>query len=702
MCNTRSVGPSYGFVVCSLDIASGKYAVEKEAVKLKRYADGSVGKMRMLLRGDCLPVMTNSCIYWRYMERRDCMCGERETDRRQKEEHGRVEGEVESRRGRPGYDGGGLWILYLVEGTLEEWVDSCRTGVECERGLRKGELFFLIETEATVITVEAIDVMVDVIDMTLECFRGLKSGLANMALGNDYVKGQHEASLLKDGKIVDTETEDDSKRHRYAASKFACESDEDAPRAGGLKRHKKITEKMQKKYKKTSLACENWEADYRPPKRQKSLLDDFQCINGYKDIIIGRTATPTAGLQPPHHWDLTLVRQQPPGLVLQVLKVVTSLEVENKALRKEVEELRRDIKTLDGRLLAGSEPTEVRQASAALPALPVSTWDALKELDNQLKGSNAALAKKLQRYVVDDLTKSVQAMLGVVMTNTLALTITWTLIALPTLRTSLGHFVWLGHALHLDVLIPNCTNIWVRFWRVNAYREQMIRRLREKNEKKEASLKKQANAKVSLSWAISSYGGPWVLEDVEQNLKTLPPAKHRAALLVQIRFHKEVLHSKGDRILFQETSHGLTFSDERLLENLKEILMQNDMAVCDHIPTGLSYKNESDWSEGLSQKKRALAAKLEKARSLRQAQKSKKRLPDFLSAPESLVDCCVMHQCNEPGQEADWFKAKVLSVFKPSKNPLKFEFSVQYDVDDEIYYFPLLADLKKGDLIVLD
>jgi hypothetical protein len=34
--------------------------------------------------------------------------------------------------------------------------------------------------------------------------------------------------------------------------------------------------------------------------------------------------------------------------------------------------------------------------------------------------------EKLQRYVVDDLAKSVQATLGVVMTNTLALTITWT------------------------------------------------------------------------------------------------------------------------------------------------------------------------------------------------------------------------------------------------------------------------------------
>ncbi|ELT99262.1 hypothetical protein CAPTEDRAFT_200667 [Capitella teleta] len=60
-----------------------------------------------------------------------------------------------------------------------------------------------------------------------------------VARADDYVKEQHKASLLEDSKIVDTETEDDSKRHRYAASKFACESDEDAQRAGGSKRHKK-------------------------------------------------------------------------------------------------------------------------------------------------------------------------------------------------------------------------------------------------------------------------------------------------------------------------------------------------------------------------------------------------------------------------------------------------------------------------------
>ncbi|ELT99382.1 hypothetical protein CAPTEDRAFT_208041 [Capitella teleta] len=57
-----------------------KYAVEKEAVMLESYADGSLGaRVRMLLRGDCLPIRTNSCIHWRYREEeRDCVCGERQ------------------------------------------------------------------------------------------------------------------------------------------------------------------------------------------------------------------------------------------------------------------------------------------------------------------------------------------------------------------------------------------------------------------------------------------------------------------------------------------------------------------------------------------------------------------------------------------------------------------------------------------------
>jgi hypothetical protein len=57
-----------------------KYVVEKEAAKWESYAEGSVGaRVRMLPRGNCLPLRTNSCVVWRYgEEERDCVCGERQ------------------------------------------------------------------------------------------------------------------------------------------------------------------------------------------------------------------------------------------------------------------------------------------------------------------------------------------------------------------------------------------------------------------------------------------------------------------------------------------------------------------------------------------------------------------------------------------------------------------------------------------------
>ncbi|ELU17468.1 hypothetical protein CAPTEDRAFT_215244 [Capitella teleta] len=57
-----------------------RYVVEKEAAKWESYAEGSVGaRVRMLLRGNCLPLRTNSCVVWRYgEEERDCVCGERQ------------------------------------------------------------------------------------------------------------------------------------------------------------------------------------------------------------------------------------------------------------------------------------------------------------------------------------------------------------------------------------------------------------------------------------------------------------------------------------------------------------------------------------------------------------------------------------------------------------------------------------------------
>ncbi|ELT98847.1 hypothetical protein CAPTEDRAFT_193251 [Capitella teleta] len=60
-----------------------RYAQEKGEMKLKQYADGQDGAgVRLMMRGDCLPVRMNECVRWKYGEdERRCTCGEEETER---------------------------------------------------------------------------------------------------------------------------------------------------------------------------------------------------------------------------------------------------------------------------------------------------------------------------------------------------------------------------------------------------------------------------------------------------------------------------------------------------------------------------------------------------------------------------------------------------------------------------------------------
>ena len=58
-----------------------KYVEDKGEIRLDKYADGSEGaRVRMMLRGDSLPVRSNRVVQWRYGEDQDCVCGERETE----------------------------------------------------------------------------------------------------------------------------------------------------------------------------------------------------------------------------------------------------------------------------------------------------------------------------------------------------------------------------------------------------------------------------------------------------------------------------------------------------------------------------------------------------------------------------------------------------------------------------------------------
>ncbi|ELT89447.1 hypothetical protein CAPTEDRAFT_212803 [Capitella teleta] len=232
-------------------------------------------------------------------------------------------------------------------------------------------------------------------------------------------------------------------------------------------------------------------------------------------------------------------------------------------------------------------------------------------------------------------------------------------------------------------------------------KEKVEQKLKDKHEKKEKQEVRHINMRLKASREVFSYGGPWASEEVEAKLSALVPAQQRKALLCQIRFHRDVLKSAGPRTLFQESSNALAYDVKRLTANLAEILARNDGASEVPAPT-LVYKEPEDIDQATVEKKRELKLKLEKARKSRQAAKAKERLPALVSDPSSLVGQRFLHQCNEPGEPAQWYPATVRGIHKQGKEPFNTEFKVVYDEDEEeTWHFPLLKDLRNGDMILI-
>ena len=69
-----------------------------------------------------------------------------------------------------------------------------------------------------------------------------------------------------------------------------------------------------------------------------------------------------------------------------------------------------------------------------------------------------------------------------------------------------------------------------------------------------------------------------------------------------------------------------------------------------------------------------------------------------------LVNCRIKHKCvTDTGHE--WFEGLVLNIkCKNEQEVHKTEYWVKYyqDDDETQWYFPLLVDLKAGDLIIFD
>ena len=236
--------------------------------------------------------------------------------------------------------------------------------------------------------------------------------------------------------------------------------------------------------------------------------------------------------------------------------------------------------------------------------------------------------------------------------------------------------------------------------------------LRKRQENKQEKELKEHTNKVGLKKKLVSLGGLWEtasdLEKFINSKKDLDESSQnkakKEAFVAQILFHKQILKSKGGKELFQQSSKGKAYTISQFEVNLRAIININqDFTghINDNESNGLTHNPLEITSEALASEKVKLAEKLKLARHKLVIQQQKEKLPKFCDCPESLVGLKVRHQC-KTDSGSDWFLGTVSSIKSKNKDPYKIEFNMVYDDDpDEIWFFPLLRDLKMETLLLL-
>ena len=119
----------------------------------------------------------------------------------------------------------------------------------------------------------------------------------------------------------------------------------------------------------------------------------------------------------------------------------------------------------------------------------------------------------------------------------------------------------------------------------------------------------------------------------------------------------------------------------------------------------IKLKSTSEIEEEFKKQKQGIFYKLKAASMKRSADKSKRTLDDYIKNVNLLVGKRIKHKVQETSEEIpEWFDATVIRIDKRSKELIQTRYDIYYDVDgeDTIYSFPLLTDLKRGNLIIME
>ena len=80
-------------------------------------------------------------------------------------------------------------------------------------------------------------------------------------------------------------------------------------------------------------------------------------------------------------------------------------------------------------------------------------------------------------------------------------------------------------------------------------------------------------------------------------------------------------------------------------------------------------------------------------------------MDSFLQYPNDFVGKRIVHKVQETEEDIpEWYDATVKGIETLSKEPIRTVYEISYDIDrlDKTFLFPLLHDLKKDKLIVID
>lgn len=161
--------------------------------------------------------------------------------------------------------------------------------------------------------------------------------------------------------------------------------------------------------------------------------------------------------------------------------------------------------------------------------------------------------------------------------------------------------------------------------------------------------------------------GLWINKrDVERGLEMISKkAEKLKSLKMQIKFRRKVLgQSHSDNAVFKFSHGGKAHSVEMLKQNLYELLTvtESDDKRCTPSP-------DREQDSVLSPE-------------------------DVIKQPELLVGRRIKHRFEVDG-ELVWYRGTVLQL-----NYVTSEFEVAYDDEDDVCWFPLIDDLRNGDLFL--